>query len=128
MVHAGCVFVAGIHPSRTWMLGSFEFVWCNACVHRIDLGLYSHPKEFLEYEISTPVNSKGKIPSTGGSEEGETHDAASSRTVSPTHYQLNASDPNTSDLEIGIFMAALQMPGILGSAVGLIGLTLVACD
>ena len=46
MVHTGCVFVASIHPSRTWMSGSFEFVRWNACVHRLDLGLYSHPKEF----------------------------------------------------------------------------------
>ena len=48
MVQAGCVFVAGIHPSRTWMSGSLESVRLNACVHRPDLGLYSHPKEFWE--------------------------------------------------------------------------------
>ena len=46
MVHAGCVFVAGIHLSRTWMSGSFESVWWNTCVHRLELGLYSHPKYF----------------------------------------------------------------------------------
>ena len=53
MVRAGCVFVAGIHPSRTWTSGSFESVRWNACVHRLDLGLYSHPKEFfwgMEFE------------------------------------------------------------------------------
>ena len=33
MVNAGCVFVADIHPSRTWTSGSFESVWWNACVH-----------------------------------------------------------------------------------------------
>ena len=65
MVHAGCVFVASIHPSRTWMSGSFESVWWNACVHRLDLGLYSHPKEFLGNGVSTHAHSKGKIPSTG---------------------------------------------------------------
>ena len=44
----GVFFVAGIHPSRTWTSGSFESVWWNrACVHRLDLGLYSHLKEFL---------------------------------------------------------------------------------
>ena len=43
----GVFFVAGIHPSRTWTSGSFESVRWNACVHRLDLGLYSHPKEFL---------------------------------------------------------------------------------
>ena len=65
MVHAGCVFVAGIHPSRTWMSGSFEFTPWNACVHRLDLCLYSHSKEFLRNGARTHVNSKGKIPSTG---------------------------------------------------------------
>ena len=61
MVRAGCVFVAGIHPSGTWTSGSFESVRWNACMHRLDLGLYSHPKEFLG---EWGVNSKGKIPST----------------------------------------------------------------
>ena len=65
MVRAGCVFVAGIHPSRTWTSGSFESVRWNACVHRLDLGLYSHPKEFGGNGVWTHVNSKGKIPSTG---------------------------------------------------------------
>ena len=37
----------------------------NACVHRLDLGLYSHPKEFWGNEVRTHFNSKGKIPSTG---------------------------------------------------------------
>ena len=46
VVHAGCVFVAGLHPSRTWMSESLESVQWNACVHRLDLGLHSHPKEF----------------------------------------------------------------------------------
>ena len=47
MVHAGYVFVAGIHPSMTCMSGSFESARRNACVHRLDLGLYSHPKDFF---------------------------------------------------------------------------------
>ena len=64
MVRAGCVFVAGIHPSRTWTSGSFESVRWNACMHRLDLGLYSHPKEFWGNGVWTHVNSKGKIPST----------------------------------------------------------------
>ena len=63
MVHAGCVSVAGIHLSRTWMSGSFESVHWNACVHRLDLGLYSHPKEFWGNGVRTHVNSKRKIPS-----------------------------------------------------------------
>ena len=36
----------------------------NACVHRLGLGLYSHPKEFGGNGVRTYVNSKGKIPST----------------------------------------------------------------
>ena len=84
-MHAGCVFVTGIHLSRTWMSGSFESVVWNACVHRLDLSLDSHPKKFLGNGVRTHVNSKGKIPSTGGSEEGHTRDAAL-RTTSPTHY------------------------------------------
>ena len=38
-----------------------ESVWWNACVHRLDLGLYSHSKEFLGNGVRTHVNSKGKI-------------------------------------------------------------------
>ena len=68
------------------MSGSFECVGWNACVHRLDLGLHSRPKEFLVNGIRTHVNFKGKIPSTRGSEKDRTHAAASSRTVSPTHY------------------------------------------
>ena len=64
MVRAGRAFVAGIHPSRTWTSGSLESVRWNACVHRLDLGLYSHPS-FWGSGVWTHVNSKGKIPSTG---------------------------------------------------------------
>ena len=63
-LHGGCmlgVFVAGIHPSRTWMSGSFVSVWWNACVHRLDLGLYSHPKVFLEWS-QNPCWLQGKNP------------------------------------------------------------------
>ena len=61
LVHAECVFVTGIHPSRTWMSGSLDFLRWNACVHGLDLGLYSHPNEFLGSGVRTHVNSKGKI-------------------------------------------------------------------
>ena len=63
MVHAGCVFVASIHLSRTWMPGSFESVRWNVCVHRLHLGLYSQLKEIWGKGIRIHVNSKGKIPS-----------------------------------------------------------------
>ena len=60
-------------------------------MHRLDLRLYSHPKKFLENGVRTHVISKGKIPSAGNSEEDETHDTASRRTASPTHYPLSYS-------------------------------------
>ena len=88
-LYAGCVFIAGIHPSRTWMSESLESVRLNACVHRLDLGLYSHSKEFGGNGARIHVNSKGKNPlyQKKISEEDRTHDAASSRTASPTHNQ-----------------------------------------
>ena len=84
-MHAGCVFVPRIQTSKTRMSGSFESVRWNACVHRLDLGLYSHPKELLVFclffclfvclfclfgffffnGVRTHVNSKRKISSTG---------------------------------------------------------------
>ena len=55
-----------IEPTRLHQAGgSFESVRWNACVHRLELGLYSHWKEFLGNGVRTHVNSKGKIPSTG---------------------------------------------------------------
>ena len=91
MVHAGCVFVASIYPSRIWMSGSFESVRWNACVHGLD-----HSSErVLEKGARTYVNSKGKIPSTRGSEEGWTCAAASCRIASPTLYRLSYSRPCT---------------------------------
>ena len=65
------------------MSGSSKSVRCNACVHRLDLGLYSHPKE-LGGEggggggARSHVSSKGKLPSTGGSEEVGTRDTQDS--------------------------------------------------
>ena len=47
-----------------WMLGSFESVGGNACVHRLYLRSYSHSKQFWRNGVRTHVNSKGKIPST----------------------------------------------------------------
>ena len=76
------------------MSGSFQFVRSNPCVHRLDLGLYSHQKEFWGNGVRSHVNSKGKIPSTESSEEVQTYNAASRRTASPTHYQLSYSGPH----------------------------------
>ena len=65
MVHAGCTFVAGIHPSRAWVLGSLKSVRWNVCRHRLDLSLYSHPKELWVNGVRTHVSSQGKNPSPG---------------------------------------------------------------
>ena len=43
------------------MSGLFESVRWNACVHRLDLGLYSHLKEFWGME-SEPMFIQGKNP------------------------------------------------------------------
>ena len=72
------------------MSGSFESVQWNICVQRLDLSLYSNPKEFLGNGVRTHVNSNGKIPSTGKKfslEKDRTHDIASHRTANPTHCQ-----------------------------------------
>ena len=47
------------------MSGSFESVRWTACVHRLDLGVYSHPKEFWGNRVRNHVKSIGIIPSTG---------------------------------------------------------------
>ena len=88
----GVVFVAGIHPSRTWTSGSFESMWWNACVHRLDLGLYSHPKEFLggmEFEPMLTPREKSPLPKMSP-EEDRTRDAVDSE---PKHYQRSYSGP-----------------------------------
>ena len=87
------------------MSGSFESMRWNACVHRLDLGLYPHPKEFGGNGVRNYANSKGKIPSTGGSVEVRTCNAASRRTASPTHYQLSYPSP--------------KLEAILGRSLGL---------
>ena len=71
------------------MSGSFERVRWYAHVHRLDLSLYSHPKEFggMESEPMLAPREKSPLPEKFSSEEDQTHDAASSRTASPLHYQ-----------------------------------------
>ena len=59
----------------------------NACVHRVDLGLYSHPKVFWGNGVRTHVNSKGKISSTGK--------ILPKRRIKPWRWIKQDSDPNT---------------------------------
>ena len=42
------------------MSGSFESVRWNACVNRLDIGIYSHPKEFYGNGARTHVNARKK--------------------------------------------------------------------
>ena len=44
------------------MSGSFESVQWNACVHRLDLNLYSHPKEFFGERSQNPCQLQEKNP------------------------------------------------------------------
>ena len=48
-------------------------------------------------ESETMLPPGEKIPSTGGSEQDRTRDAASRRTASPTHFQLGYSGPHDLD-------------------------------
>ena len=92
------------------MSGSLESVRWNACVHRLDLDLCSQSKEFLENGVRTHVDSKGKKstpPEKKISEEDRTHDAASSRTASPTHYQRAIPAPGR--IETNLFSTKKQI-------------------
>ena len=66
-----------------------RLVHAMECVHRLDLGLCSRPKEFWGNAVRTHVTSKGEIPYTGGSEEVRIRAAASHRAAILTHYQLS---------------------------------------
>ena len=46
------------------MSESFESVRWNACVHRLDFGLYSRPKEFGGMGSEPTLTPREKIPST----------------------------------------------------------------
>ena len=106
------VFVAGIHPSRTCMSGSLESVRWNACVHRLDLGLYSHPSE----PMLTP-REKSPILEKFSPEKDRTHDSASSSTLSPTLLLTYLCPslpvehwPSTTPRHRTLFWAALVIP------------------
>ena len=55
-----CFCVAHIHSYSTLTSRSFESMRWNACVHRLDLGLFSHSKESGGNGVRAYVNSKGK--------------------------------------------------------------------
>ena len=74
-------------------------------VHRLDLGLYSHPKEFggMESEPMLTQNERAPLPEKFSSKEGRTHDAASSKIASSTHYQLSYSPSAVTILIVCLF-------------------------
>ena len=57
---ANCLQHVSSNDEGARISGSFESVRWNACVHKLDLSLYSHPKEFLENTARNHVSSKGK--------------------------------------------------------------------
>ena len=71
------------------MSGSFESLRWNACVHRLDLVFTLIRKSScgMDSEPMLTPREKSPLPENFSSEEDGTHDAASSRTVSPTHCQ-----------------------------------------
>ena len=71
-------------------------------------------KSFSGNVVRIHVNSKGKIPSTGGSEEDVTRDAASCRTVSPTHYWLSYSIPKRGTIPGSLTLEVDVLPGHWG--------------
>ena len=91
MVHAGCVFVASILP--VWDM-NVRIFWVNMmeclCALTGPWFILSCERD-LGNGVRSHANSKGKIPSTRGPEEGGTHDAASRRTASPAHDWLSYS-------------------------------------
>ena len=88
MVHVECVFVAGIHSYRTSLSGSLESVRWNARVHRLDLGLYSHPKGFGGMESETMLT-PGEKKSPLREAQRRFEPFASRRTASPRHSRLS---------------------------------------
>ena len=84
------------------MSRSFESMRWSACVHRLDLGLYSHPKEFFREWSQNSRNSEGNIPLTGGSQEGRTHDAASRIAANHTHFPLSYPGSTEQDRLVGL--------------------------
>ena len=66
-------------------------VECMCAQTRLDL--YSHPKEFFGNGVRTYPRENPPLPEKFSSEEDCTHDAASSRTASPTNYQSAITAP-----------------------------------
>ena len=77
------------------MSGCFQSMQWNACVHRQDLGLYSHPKEFLGNRVRPMLTPREKspLPKKFSPEEDGTHNAASSK--QPSTLSTSYSGPDS---------------------------------
>ena len=86
MVHAGCVFVVGIHPSRTWMSGSFESKQWNACVQ-------TRPRFILSPETS--FGGMESEPMLTLREKSALSENSLQRRIEPTTLHHEDNKPNT---------------------------------
>ena len=84
------VFVAGIDPLGHKCQELLRHALERTCAKTSPRFILSSQR-VLGNGVRTRINFKAKIPSTGGSEEGRTGDAASRRTASPTLYRLSYS-------------------------------------
>ena len=101
-LHGWCMLGLFLLPAFTHLGQDFSNPCDRMQVCRLDLGLHTYPKEFWGNGVRTHVNSKGKIASTGGSDEDQIRTAASCRTASPTHYQLSYSGPRSRSIKTSI--------------------------
>ena len=82
-------------------------------MHRLDLGLYSHPKEFSGNGVRSHVNSKGKVSSIRGSEGGRNSLVGSAWARCP---QRRGFDPplgtfsGRGDFSLGVNMGSNSIP------------------
>ena len=88
------VFDAGIHPSRTWVLGSFESVRWNACADQT-LVYALIRKSFWGMESESMLTPREMSPLPENFPQDRTYNPASSRTASPTHYQRAIPEPSS---------------------------------
>ena len=121
--------VVTFHLRRWRMLGVFllpAFTRLgHACqelafAHRLDLGLYSHRKEFVRGMESEPTLTQRENPiyrKKISSEEEGTHDAASSRTASPTRYQRSCPGPQRRKEPMTLYQAGQRAQHATNGAV-----------
>ena len=121
-LHGWCIldvfFVVGIHLSRAWLWRFFEYAQTRPRF------ILSFERVFGDWSQNSCKLQGKKILSTGGSEEGRTHDTASHRTASPKCYRLSYSGPQSlywhvswlccsiSVLDLFVVSWLLNVPGV----------------